>query len=217
MRNRSRQRELRECVQQLDPLRLSEQLDALRGALLRGAGPRSGPSPVFPRRPVRPFPYQRPRENLSGQVTRRRLRAASRSGVWSHSQRSRTLLKKRSRGPTRILNSFLVPFLAWTPTRLGLRLMKIACDILNAGIPIEPPFLRGKLASASQLPKVIDGGLEYGSQFFHREEMSRRLLTGLEIAVQTQLNCLTHQVDDCLIITSRSLLKRLDIALPPIT
>jgi hypothetical protein len=47
--------------------------------------------------------------------------------------------------------------------------------------------------------------------------MSRRLLTGLQIAVQTQLNCLTHQIDDCLIITSRSLLKRLDIALSPIT
>ena len=116
----------------------------------------------------------------------------------------------------RIFNSFQASFLAWTPTRLGLRLMKIACDILNAGIPIEPPFLRGKLAGASQLPKVIDGGLEYGSQFFHREEMSRRLLTGLEITVQTQLNCLTHQIDDCLILTSLSLLKRLDRALPPI-
>jgi hypothetical protein len=66
-----------------------------------------------------------------------------------------------------VLHSFLGSFLPWTPTRLGLRLMKIACDILNAGIPIEAPFLRGKLAGASQLSKVINGGLEYGSQFFH--------------------------------------------------
>jgi site-specific recombinase XerD len=40
-----RQRELHEWVQQLDPLRLSEQLDALRDALLRGADGPTSPQP----------------------------------------------------------------------------------------------------------------------------------------------------------------------------
>src|ERR1700724_2617293 len=39
-----------------------------------------------------------------------------------------------SRSGVRVLNSFLGSFLAWTPTRLSLRLMEIVRDILNAGI-----------------------------------------------------------------------------------
>src|SRR5581483_5322688 len=72
----------------------------------------------------------------------------------------------------RMLNSLLGSFLPWAPTRLGLRLMKIARDILNAGVPIEPPFLRGKLASARQLPKVIHRRLENRRQFLHGEQVS---------------------------------------------
>ncbi len=77
-----RQRALRERVQQIDPLALSEHLDALRHALLYGAHlplwflPTGVPGhSSAPWRPVRPSRYRRPRKNLSRQTTRRRLRA----------------------------------------------------------------------------------------------------------------------------------------------
>ena len=76
-----RQRDLREWVRQIDPLALSERLDALRYALLCGADGRAWHQPAPPWLFARPFPCQYPRKNLSGQVAARRLRAARRSGT----------------------------------------------------------------------------------------------------------------------------------------
>ena len=73
-----RQRDLREWVRQIDPLALSERLDAQRYALLCGADGRAWHQPDLPFGWSVPFLCQRPRKNLSGQVTGKRHRAARR-------------------------------------------------------------------------------------------------------------------------------------------